>query len=79
VRCCAPCTHTAVAGLENALLAKGMTVLGVRRLASSSANALTAVALVGFGLASSATQATAAYCALKAAETLHSSVRDLAS
>jgi len=56
-----------------------MTVLGVRRLASSSANALTAVALVGFGLASSATQATAAYCALKAAETLHSSVRDLAS
>ena len=63
----------AVAGLENALLARGLSLLGVRRLASSAASVLTAAALLLFGLARTAPQATAAYCALKAAETLHSS------
>ena len=61
------------AGLENAMLARGCSLLAVRRLSTGMACFLEGLALLAFGLAGSAAQATAAYCVLKAAECLHSS------
>lgn len=61
------------AGLENALLARGVTLLAVRRLSTGVACFLEGLSLLVFGMARTAKHATAAYCVLKAAECLHSS------
>lgn len=55
------------------MLERGLSVLAVRRIASSGAMVLTAVTLLLFAVARTALQATGAYCLLKLAETLHSS------
>lgn len=62
----------AVAALQNALLAHGLPLPALRRLASSAAALLVGTSLVLFGLARRPELATASYCLLKASETLHS-------
>ena len=62
----------AVAGLENAMLARGMSLLNVRKYATGAASFGVGISLILFGLAKSAPQATVCYCLLKATECLHS-------